>query len=228
MYWLLIIFVLWPFFVYSEVDFSGFASSVQGRTTPLRMHNLDDGTDLIYLGLSHDRGFGMGGRITVWQDWLGIGPEIYRFQTDLKAQNSLRVGVIQGQPQHVLTCNGMCTPGFFDWGQTTLTITQATLNTYLRYPGEHWRPYLGIGGGISWAAAQGVLPNGQGASDQSTVVQAMAGISYKTADRLSIFVEYRYSYAYYQFGFPGYTGQTIIEKSVPVDHLTVGISYLLW
>ena len=119
-------------------------------------------------------------------------------------------------------------PGFFDWGQTTLVVTHAMLNAYLRYPGEQWRPYLGLGSGISWATAQGVLPNGQGASDQAPVVQALAGIVYKTVDRLSLYFEYRYSYAYYQFGFPGYTGQTIIEKNIPVDHLTVGISYVLW
>lgn len=88
-------------------------------------------------------------------------------------------------------------------GHTDLAVINSMLNAVLRYPGEAFQPYIGVGAGLS----QGFLTNPDipGRDDQDFETartlghQFLAGIQASLSTRAFVFSEYKYFSANYHW-----------------------------
>ena len=106
---------------------------------------------------------------------------------------------------------------------TDVTVYSLTINAIVRYLNEPIRPYYGVGGG--WFRAK--IDNGtilgipfQGEEDTAFGWQLLAGVDYIINPNLSVFGEYKYSGADFEFA-----GDVGLDVEYRVSQIYAGISY---
>lgn len=130
--------------------------------------------------------------------WLGVETELFHTSPHAK--------------QQPVTLAGMTTtsPGF------NLNVTTWAINALVRYPGEKFQPYAGVGLGVFFAEAKF-----QGQSDKDTVpgLNALAGLRYFLTERVALFAEYKYNRAAFEF-----TNAIGIKADYSANHFLGGLS----
>jgi opacity protein-like surface antigen len=82
-------------------------------------------------------------------------------------------------------------------------IATWAVNWIIRYPGERFQPYAGIGAGLFWGRVSGD-DTGTG-SDTSPGLNALAGVRLFITQRFALFAEYKYNRVTFDFGGSGAT-----------------------
>lgn len=171
--------------------------------------NIDDnsGLGILYGDMEFDNGWALGAKGGYWfeeQNLPSLGLEL-----DLNAHfpkaskiNASGVGLSTG---------------------ADVTVWSYTVNFLLRYPEGNFRPYGGVGGGwffgkVDDGTIVGVPFNG--GSDSAYGWQVLAGLDYLINPNVSVFVEYKYSRADFEFG-----GDLMFEVTYAVSQVYAGISY---
>lgn len=111
-----------------------------------------------------------------------------------------------------------------------MKVLSATINALMRYPEGNLRPYAGIGAGLYYAKIEdGALPvsvagmsAGSFASESDSVLgmQLLAGLDFVVSSNVSIFGEYRYVLANFEFG-----GNVGIDLDYRANEFFGGVTY---
>lgn len=106
-----------------------------------------------------------------------------------------------------------------------MRVTNVGINLLLRYPGQTFQPYVGVGGGVLIARLDESSGNGNVSdSDIGSAFSALTGIRAFLTPYVAVFTEYKYSRGTVVFdrAFPpggGFSGE------YQAQHLVVGLSY---
>jgi opacity protein-like surface antigen len=143
-------------------------------------------------------------------EWLGIETELFAVSPKLKAQSVPGTG--PGCP---------CTLTTSDPQMRTLTWA---VNAMVRYPGEKFQPYAGIGLGLFFADLR--TPTAD-ADNAVPGLNALAGGRLFLSKELALFGEYKYNRATFNFdqavGVAG-GGTTALKGDYSISMLVVGLS----
>jgi len=142
--------------------------------------------------------------------WLGVETEFYYSNPHVKQQNV------------TATISGVSFPPDSFPGAHVRVSTWA-LNWILRYPGEFFQPYIGVGPGLFWGRVSGNDPNGAGnnfgtASATNLGLNALAGARLFLTKRLGLFGEYKYNRVTFDFG-----GNLQVEALYQAQHIVGGL-----
>jgi opacity protein-like surface antigen len=76
-----------------------------------------------------------------------------------------------------------------------MTVVTWAFNAIIRYPGEKFQPYAGVGLGLFFAQF-----NDEGDWDKAVPgLNALAGVRYFIGNQIALFVEYKYNRARFNF-----------------------------
>jgi opacity protein-like surface antigen len=106
-----------------------------------------------------------------------------------------------------------------------MRVTNVGINVLLRYPGQTFQPYVGLGGGALIARIDDSPPNGSVSdSDVGSAFNVLTGIRGFVTPYVAVFSEYKYTQGTLTFdrAFPpggGFSGD------YRAQHLVVGVSY---
>jgi opacity protein-like surface antigen len=106
-----------------------------------------------------------------------------------------------------------------------MRVTNVGINVLLRYPGQTFQPYVGLGGGALIARIDDSPPNGSVSdSDVGSAFNVLTGIRGFITPYVAVFSEYKYTQGTLTFdrAFPpggGFSGD------YRAQHLVVGVSY---
>jgi opacity protein-like surface antigen len=135
------------------------------------------------LSLKNNIAYGLkvGGYFPGVLKWLGVEVEGFYNQPDIKSQT---VTFTPGGPQSV---NG-----------TTMRVAHFAANVLVRYPGETFQPYIGVGGGVNVAG----LSENSTFDAEATVAPALnvlAGMRAFITERIALFGEFKYNQSTFKF-----------------------------
>jgi opacity protein-like surface antigen len=121
--------------------------------------------------------------------WFGIETEFFYTNPHIKQQD--------------LTINDAGKPSTTDnFSGARLRVATWALNWIVRYPGERFQPYAGVGLGLFWARLAGNSGDNTfgTASDMSLGLNALAGARLVLTKHIAMFGEYKYNRASFDFG----------------------------
>lgn len=106
------------------------------------------------------------------------------------------------------------------------TVYSGTINALIRYPDGNIRPYVGLGGGVFHAKVDDGVATIRGAftGDEDTGFgwHVMAGLYTAITSHVSIFAEYRYVFADFEFDDPSKIG---LDVNYRASQLNGGFSF---
>jgi opacity protein-like surface antigen len=142
-------------------------------------------------------------------EWLGIETELFAAAPRLKPQTVPGTG--PGCPCALTTAD-----------PSLRTITWA-VNAVVRYPGEKFQPYAGVGLGVFFADLR---TQGSQADNAVPGLNALAGARYFLTKELALFGEYKYAQASFNFGQAINTGAglTALKGDYSANMFVVGVS----
>ena len=107
-----------------------------------------------------------------------------------------------------------------------MRVTTAAVNFILRYPGETYQPYAGVGVGAVIAHLSN-SPTTQRDSDVAAGLNLLAGIRAFVTPYVAVFTEYKFTQATFRFddAFNGFGTQGGFVGDYRVQQLVVGVSY---
>lgn len=156
-----------------------------GSLSAAKLSNLDLARSPIY-------GAKLGMFLPGQDRWLGVETELFYTHPHIKQQNITFTG-------SGVTCpGGAPAPCVENFAGGHLRIAMLAINWIMRYPGERFQPYVGVGPGIFYGRVSGVeLGTG---SDTSLGINALAGARFFLTDRVALFGEYKFNRVTFDFG----------------------------
>ncbi|HEU4387858.1 MAG TPA: outer membrane beta-barrel protein [Blastocatellia bacterium] len=187
-----------------------YAAGMVGYTAPNDLTNIQgtgvaSGISLSDLELKSSVAYG--GKIGYFfpgVNWLGIETELYNTTPHVKQQSVTASGFGVTVPLGTA-------PGF------NLRVLTWGINAVVRYPGNTFQPYAGVGLGVFFAEAKF---QGQSESDTAPGLNALAGMRLFATDHLALFAEYKYNRA--TFNLPNVIG---FEADYSANIFMGGVSY---
>ena len=161
-----------------------------GLTIPERMQDVrgtGNFSALTFTDLKLARSAILGAKLGFFRSpksWLGVETEFFYTNPHVKQQDLTGTG-----PGGSLTQN---------FAGAHIRMATWALNWIVRYPGERFQPYAGVGLGIFWARISG--QDIGTAADGSLGLNALAGVRFFLTDRVAFFGEYKYNRAAFDFG----------------------------
>ena len=146
-----------------------------------------------------------GGYLPSSVDWLGGEIEVYQTDSDIKQQQ-----VTISAP--ILGINTSGTLNAID-----LAITTVAFNLLVRYPGEIFQPYAGVGAGINIARL-----SGGGVARETSVdptLNLLAGVRAFVTKNVALFGEYKHNRGTFEFS------NNLVEGDYRTNMVLGGISY---
>jgi opacity protein-like surface antigen len=148
----------------------------------------------------------LGIRLPGRERWLGVETEFFYTNPHIKQQD---IGfTVGGVPA-----------GTFNFAGHHVRVATWAVNLILRYWGERFQPYLGVGPGIFWGRMSG-LDIGTG-SDTSLGLNALAGTRFLLTEHVALFGEYKYNRVTFDFG-----GTAVLHTLYQPHHFVGGVSLL--
>jgi opacity protein-like surface antigen len=107
-----------------------------------------------------------------------------------------------------------------------MRVATWAVNWMVRYPGEVFQPYIGVGPGVFWGRISGNDVNAAGnnfgtGSDTSLGLNVLAGTRILLTQRLAVFGEYKYNRVTFDFG-----GTAALHVLYQPHHFVGGLSLL--
>jgi opacity protein-like surface antigen len=113
--------------------------------------------------------------------WLGIETEVYNTTPNSKQQNV----TINGTPVNLV-------------GQDIRVLTWAPIMVMIRYPGERFQPYAGVGPGVFFARVHDGQSNESSDSNQ-VGLNTQLGLRFLVTKHFSLFGEWKYNRVTFNF-----------------------------
>jgi len=135
-------------------------------------------------------------------NWLGAETEFFYTSPHLKQQDVTVSGMSTPDLASYLGSSPVAIPpgSTGNTGGAHMRVATWAFNLIARYPGERFEPYVGVGLGVFWARLSG-NDNGPGtASDTRTGVNLLAGVRLHVSPAVSVFTEYKFNRATFDFG----------------------------
>ena len=114
--------------------------------------------------------------------WLGIETEAFNTTPHVKQQTA------------TLTVPGAGSVPVDLRGQSVRVTVWAPVNLIVRYPGERFQPYAGVGMGVFFARINDTA-SGESLSDTTVGLNMQVGLRYLVTNNVSVFGEYKFNYA---------------------------------
>jgi opacity protein-like surface antigen len=161
----------------------------KGLTNIETTSTFQEGTTVSDLGLKSSAFYGLkAGHYFRKSPWFGLEAEIFNATSHVKQQT-----------QTFFAPNGSAVASTLQPGAHFRVLTIAPVNLMFRYHKTRLQPYVGIGPGIFFAKlSSSDVPNTQ--KDTRLGLNAKAGLEYFFTRRVSVFGEYKFNYA--RFNFP--------------------------
>lgn len=203
-----------PTVVWAEAYISGFA----GVTLPQELTNMEgvvapstarnNPVEDLALANSFVSGVKLGYYLPGKLRWLGAETEFFYTNPHVKQQR-FSSGGIRGTGG-TYTVQGAA-------GSHMRVATQA-LNLVVRYPGERFQPYAGIGIGMFWGRVSGFITDT--GSDTALGLNYLTGLRYFLTQNIAAFGEYKYSATTFDFG-----GSAMLRADYNVHNFVFGVGY---
>lgn len=146
-----------------------------------------------------------GGYLPGSVDWLGGEVEVYQTDSDIKQQQVTISAPILG-----LNVSG-------NLNAIDLAITTVAFNLLVRYPGQTFQPYGGVGAGINIARL-----SGGGTTSETSLeptLNLLAGVRAFVTKRVALFAEYKHNRGTFTFS------DNFIEGNYRTNMVLGGLSY---
>jgi opacity protein-like surface antigen len=161
--------------------------------------------------------------------WLGIEAEVFHTTPHIKQQQitltsptSVTFTPSGGGPP-VSAGNQFSTDGQFP-GAHFRVITLAPLNFVFRYPGNRLQPYVAVGPGIFFGRISTAVPSGPDSQSSTTIgLNTQAGLRYFMTRHVSMFGEWKYNYA--RFNFKENDNFFGVKSTYSMNHFAFGLAY---
>ena len=138
--------------------------------------------------------------------WLGFETEVFNTNPNLKQQN--------------LTVTGPGGSVTSPISESHLRVTTWAVNAVVRYPGEKFQPYAGVGLGVFFHHFEGA------SEGRSPGLNAMVGLRYMVTEHVGLFGEYKYDRAVLKLEgpVPG-VGTGTLDNTYSVSSVVGGLSF---
>jgi opacity protein-like surface antigen len=163
-----------------------------GASIPNKFSNVE-GVDslagLKFSDLSLQNSFMYGGKLGYYFDsvkWLGIETEVFNTNPNLKQQNV------------TVTAAGIGAASGSVIGQHVRVLNWAPINVVVRYPGERFQPYAGVGMGVFFARIHDSA-SGESSSDTKVGLNTQLGLRFLVTQHVALFGEWKYNRASFNF-----------------------------
>jgi opacity protein-like surface antigen len=161
--------------------------------------------------------------------WLGIEAEVFHTTPHIKQQpvtltspSPVTFTPAGGGPPTNLG-NQFSTGGAFQ-GAHFRVITLAPLNFVFRYPGHRLQPYVAIGPGVFFGRISTAVTSGPESQSSTTVgLNAQVGLRYHLTRHVSMFGEWKYNYA--RFNFKENENFFGVNSTYSMNHVAFGLAY---
>jgi opacity protein-like surface antigen len=142
-------------------------------------------------------------------NWLGVEAEVFNTTPHLKQQSATFSG-----PGGSVTVG---LPGAY------LRVLTTAFNVIVRYPGQFFQPYAGVGLGLFFAD----LHDGGGSSSDNAVpgLNALAGARFFVTKNVALFGEYKYNRASFSFEDLSGVSGVGLKGDYSVNHFAAGVSF---
>lgn len=117
--------------------------------------------------------------------WLGLETEVYNTTPNAKQQNV----TINGQPVDLV-------------GRDFRVLTWAPIMVMVRYPGERFQPYAGVGMGVFFGHVHGGQ-NDVSSSSNQVGLNTQLGLRFLVTKHFSLFGEWKYNHVSFKFSDAG-------------------------
>jgi opacity protein-like surface antigen len=145
--------------------------------------------------------------------WLGIETEVFNTTPHFKQQSATLTVPGGGSVTDTLT------------GQSVRVTVWAPVNLIVRYPGEHFQPYAGVGMGVFFARIKD-KESGESSSDTTVGLNTQVGLRYLVTKNVSVFGEYKFNYARLSFDPSDPTQATGgVKGNYQASHFVFGVGY---
>lgn len=144
--------------------------------------------------------------------WLGLETEVYNTTPHIKQQFTTVTVPGAGSAGGVLT------------GDHFRVLTWAPMNVVFRYPNTRLQPYIAVGPGIFFAQVKTTQTGFEGSQSSTKIgLNAQAGLRYHITRRVTVFGEWKYNYA--RFNFAENDTQFGFKATYSMNHVVFGIGY---
>ena len=144
--------------------------------------------------------------------WLGLETEVYNTTPHIKQQFTTVTVPGAGSARGVLT------------GDHFRVLTWAPMNVVFRYPNTRLQPYIAVGPGIFFAQVKTTQTGFEGSQSSTKIgLNAQAGLRYHITRRVTVFGEWKYNYA--RFNFAENDTQFGFKATYSMNHVVFGIGY---
>jgi opacity protein-like surface antigen len=171
-----------------------------GPLSSVKLTNLDLVSSPIY-------GAKLGIRFPGRDRWAGLETEFFYTNPHIKQQN--------------ITFSGALPTTTTNFAGAHVRVATWAVNWIVRYPGESFQPYIGVGPGIFWGRMSGPAAELGTGSDSSLGLNALAGTRLLLTQRLALFGEYKYNRVAFDFG-----GTAALHTLYQAHHFVGGLSLL--
>ena len=141
--------------------------------------------------------------------WLGAELESFYTNPHIKQQRFSSGGAFRGGAP-TFTVQGAA-------GSHMRVATQA-LNVVVRYPGESFQPYAGMGLGVFWGRTSGFITDT--GSDVALGMNFLTGLRYMVTPEIAMFGEYKYVATTFDYG-----GTAMMRADYQAHHFVFGLGY---
>jgi opacity protein-like surface antigen len=172
-----------------------------GPLSSVELTNLDLVRSAIYGGK-------LGIRFPGRDRWAGLETEFFYTNPHVKQQDIGFTG-------------GGVPPFTVNFAGAHVRIATWAVNWIVRYPGERFQPYVGVGPGIFWGRMSGSEAELGTGSDTSLGLNALGGVRLLLTQRLAVFGEYKYNRVTFDFG-----GSAALHVLYQPHHFVGGLSLL--
>jgi opacity protein-like surface antigen len=190
-FWLLALVVFFLFGSTAQAEM--YIAGQVGASIPNKFSNVE-GVDSLagakFSDLSLQNSFMYGAKLGYYFDsvkWLGLETEVFNTNPNLKQQNvTITVPPFGSVSGSVI-------------GQHVRVLNWAPINVVVRYPGERFQPYAGVGLGLFFARVHDST-SGESSSDNWKVgLNTQLGLRFLVTQHVSLFGEWKYNRASFNF-----------------------------
>jgi opacity protein-like surface antigen len=210
--------VLWLTLFSRPVQAEMYVAGQGGVSIPNRFSNLvgvDGNAGFTVSDLSLQNSFIYGGKLGYYFDsmkWLGVETEVFNSTPHIKQQTA------------TVSAGGVSVTGTLI-GQSLRVLNWAPVNVVVRYQMGQFEPYAGVGMGVFFA---NIKDGGSGESSSSTNVglNTQLGLRYLVTKHVSLFGEWKYNRASFNFSSSSPTQETGgIKGDYSAHILAFGVGY---
>ncbi len=163
--------------------------------------------------------------------WLGLELDAFTSKPDIKKQENLSTRqeftFTPGSTTECLNLGTRCPQvgvnnGSLNVRESSLRVAALTANVIVRYPGQWFQPYVGVGGGVFYFTGSGQFEGRQfGGQQFAPGFSGLGGLKLLATEQWGLFIEGRYNLSYLSNFDPVFG----LNGSYQAIHTVAGVSY---